>query len=153
MLDEISFNRGMLRLGQAYPDYDPAPTTVNLYYDFLKEVSPLDFEKAVNLHISTYKWFPKVSELLDAVRSLRPSARDAWSRLMAAAESGELPEMDRATAAGLTAVGGWDHIQFTEYSKLSFSFKVFEEAFQRIQDLEATAPGIEHKPQDLLEER
>jgi len=147
MPDPEIFNRGMLLLTYAYPDYDLPPTTMDLYREFLRGLSNLDFEKAVKGHILKHKWFPKVSELLDIVRSFRLTAHDAWNILLKRAEAGDEspPEIEgalAATAAGLDAVGGWQHFSTTSYKELSFAFKVFQEAFQREQDKEELLPAL-----------
>jgi len=154
MADDSIFNRGMALLMAAYPDYDCSPATMDIYREFLSHLSNLDFERAVKTHISKCKWFPKVSELLDVIRAQRPTAIDAWNFLLKAAETGAKPEMDGPTAAGLKAIGGWTYLCYTDCDKLSFSFKLFAEAFQRTQDQqEVGQAAIERQTQGLLEEK
>lgn len=134
-MDDIVFNQGMAVLSHAYPDYECSPATVDVYREFLKGLSNQEFEFAINLHTRKHKWFPKISELLDAVRTLQPSAAERWAWLNKMAErGGKQPEVDAATAAGLEAIGGWNYLRLTDVQKLSFSFKIFDEAYQRTLD-------------------
>ena len=106
-MDKQVFGRGMTILTALYPDYELKDETMELYWSFLKDLSNLDFERAVKHHISTCKWFPKVSELLDAIRDQGPTAIDIWNKLLAAAETGQKPEMDAASEKALAVLGGW----------------------------------------------
>jgi hypothetical protein len=67
-----------------------------------------------------------------------PSPREAWTRLIQAAETGQQPEMDAATAAGLAAIGGWEQFQYTEYRELEFLFKEFKAVYESAVDKSAT---------------
>ncbi len=153
MPDDVVFNQGMAVLSHAYPDYDCSPATVDVYREFLKNLSNQEFEFAINLHTRKNKWFPKISELLDAVRTLQPSAAEMWAWLKKMAAKGQKPEMDIPTAAGLEAIGGWTYLCYTDVDKLSFSFKIFEDAYKRGQDGLAGGgvPVIEHRPAQLEE--
>ena len=128
MLNEDQFLKGMAVLMAAYPDYKCTPDTVDVYRVALRNLSPQDFEKAVWVHITTLKWFPKVSELLDAIRNQGPTVIDTWNLLLAAAETGEKPELDAATEKALAVLGGWDTFQYTSYDDLQYRFKDFKSA-------------------------
>lgn len=128
MLNEEQFMKGMAVLMSAYPDYKCTPETVDVYRVALRNLSPQEFEKTVWIHITTLKWFPKVSELLAAVLNRGPSVIDTWNRLLAAAERGEKPEMDAATEKALAFIGGWEQFGLTSYDDLQFRFKDFKAA-------------------------
>ena len=128
MLNEEVFNRGMAILGAAFPDYECSPATVDVYREHLSRLGDLEFERAVRHHINTCKWFPKVSELLQAVQDQGPSAIDIWNRLLAAAETGKKPEMDAATDKALAVLGGWEVFQYTSFEDLQWKFKDFKAA-------------------------
>ena len=128
VLNEDQFLKGMAVLMSAYPDYKCTPDTVDVYRVALRNLSPQDFEKAVWVHITTLKWFPKVSELLDAIRNQGPTVIDTWNLLLAAAETGKKPEMDGATEKALAVLGGWEVFQYTSFEKLNFRFKDFKAA-------------------------
>ena len=142
-MDKQVFGRGMTILTALYPDYELKDETMELYWSFLKDLSNLDFERAVKHHISTCKWFPKVSELLDAIRDQGPTAIDIWNKLLAAAETGQKPEMDAATEKALAVLGGWEQFQYTSYDDLQFRFKDFKSALleARARDTLALAGG------------
>ena len=139
MLHDNVFHKGMALLGAAYPDYACTPETVDVYRERLCRLTDQEFEAAVYRHIDTCKWFPKISELLGAVQSLLPSAIDVWTRLIAAAEAGEKPEMDEATKKALDFIGGWEQFSITSYDDLRFIFKAFREAYLEAQDRETGA--------------
>jgi hypothetical protein len=143
VLNEDQFLKGMAVLMSAYPDYKCTPETVDVYRVALRNLSPQDFERAVWAHITTLKWFPKVSELLDAIRDQGPTPIDIWNRLLAAAETGKKPEMDAATKKALAVLGGWDQFQYTSYDDLQYRFKDFKTALleARARDTLALAGG------------
>jgi hypothetical protein len=116
----------MAVLMSAYPDYKCTPETVDVYRVALHNLSPKEFEKAVWIHITTLKWFPKVSELLDAIRDQGPSVIDTWNLLLAAAETGQKPELDAAAEKALAVLGGWDQFQYTSFEDLQWKFKDFK---------------------------
>ena len=128
VLNEDQFLKGMAVLMSAYPDYKCTADTVDVYRVALRNLSPQDFEKAVWVHITTLKWFPKVSELLDALRNQGPTPIDTWNLLLAAAETGQKPELDAATEKALAVLGGWDTFQYTPYDDLQYRFKDFRTA-------------------------
>ena len=128
MLNEDQFLKGMAVLMSAYPDYKCTPETVDVYRVALRNLSPHEFEKAVWVHITTLKWFPKVSELLDAIRDQGPTPIDIWNLLLAAAETGKKPEMDAATEKALGVLGGWERFQYLPFNELQYQFKDFRVA-------------------------
>lgn len=138
MLDRKNFLKGMGYLTAAYPDYEVKPETAEVYWERLNtRLTPQEWEAAVNRHIDACKWFPKVSELLQAVEALRPrppSAIDAWQTLMAAAPSGEEPEMDTPTRKAMNFVGGWEAICYTPTDQHPFMFARFKEAYLEAQE-------------------
>ena len=127
-MDRQVFGRGMAILTALYPDYELKDETIELYWSFLKGLGNKDFEQAVKHHISTCKWFPKVSELLQAVQDRGPTVIDIWHRLLHAAETGVLPELDEPSRLALAAIGGWDNFQYTLYDDLQWRFKDFKAA-------------------------
>ena len=142
-MDRLIFGRGMTILTALYPDYELKDETMDLYWSFLKDLGNKDFEQAIKRHISTCKWFPKVSELLDAIRAQEPTPIDIWNRLLAAAETGKEPEMDAATRKAMGAVGGWEAFQYTSCDELHFRFKDFRAVLleSRAQDTLKLAGG------------
>jgi hypothetical protein len=150
VLSEEQFLKGMAVLMSAYPDYKCTADTVDVYRVVLRNLSPQEFEKAVWVHITTLKWFPKVSELLDAVQGLKPSPIDAWNRLLAAAKTGKKPDMDAATEWALASLGGWEVFQYTSYEDLKFRLKDFKEAYLEAQH-HLGRPEIGHQPVPQLE--
>lgn len=127
-MDKGIFGRGMTILTALYPDYELKDETMELYWSFLKDLSNVEFERAVKHHVSTCKWFPKVSELLAAVQDQGPTPIDIWNRLLAAAEMGTEPEMDEPTRKALAVLGGWERFQYTPFEELNFRFKDFKAA-------------------------
>ncbi len=150
MLTEKQFMKGMGILMNAYPDYECTPGTVDIYRERLRpRLTPQEWEAAVNRHIDTCKWFPKVSELLQAAQELLPSPLEIWNRLIAAAEDGEEnPEMDDAIRQAIAVIGGWEEFSRTSYDSLHYRFKEFKAAFlearaQERQSLKKFTPDIE----------
>lgn len=127
-MDREVFKRGMLILSALYPDYPLKEETMGGYWKFMQHMSNLEFERAVKHHVSTCKWFPKVSELLEAVQTQGPTVIDIWNRLRSAAETGVEPEMDGPTRKALEAIGGWEHLQYAPYDDLQWRFKDFKSA-------------------------
>ena len=146
MPSDAVFNKGMAILGAAYPDYECSPATVDIYRERLQKLSDLDFERAVYHHIDTCKWFPKVSELLQASRAHQPTPIDVWNRLLRAAEAGQEPELTGPEAAALSAIGGWETFQITSFDDLHFRFKDFRVALLEVRARENLAlAGSEQK--------
>jgi len=129
MLSEEVFLTGMKRLSDAWPDFPLGKGTTELYRERLDRLSDREFTFAINWHLDTGKWFPRISELIDATQALQPSVIDIWNRLIAAAEIGQEPEMDGPTKIALEAIGGWEHFQYTLYDDLHWQFKDFKVAF------------------------
>ena len=127
-MDREVFLRGMGVLTACYPDYELKEETGETYWDFLRDLNNLDFERAVKHHVSTCKWFPKVSELLNALQNQGPTPIDIWNRLLAAAETGQKPELDAATEKALAALGGWEVFQYAPFDELQWRFKDFKTA-------------------------
>jgi hypothetical protein len=136
-MDREVCRKGMVLLSALFPDYPLKDETMEGYWQFLQHLTNLDFERAVKHHISTCKWFPKVSELLDALRNQGPTPIDIWNRLIAAAEMGTEPEMDEPTKTALAVLGGWERFQYTPFEELNYRFKDFKSAL-----LEARARGL-----------
>jgi hypothetical protein len=146
-MDREVFGRGMAILTSCYPDYDLKDETTDSYWEFLRHLSNLDFERAVKRHVTTCKWFPKVSEILQAVQDHLPTPIDVWNRLIAAAEAGEEPEIESATEKALAFIGGWDQFIVTSYDDLHFRYKGFREAYLEALGQESNRPQqVEHKP-------
>jgi hypothetical protein len=146
MLSDYVFLTGMKRLTDAFPDYSLADGTVELYRERLEHLTDMEFEDAVNRHIDTYKWFPKVSELLATQRAARPTARESWQRLLTTADqTGEKPEdLTPAEKRALEAIGGWETFSFMPFDSLRFAFRDFEKVFNEAQsagDLPAIGQG------------
>ena len=142
-MDRQIFGQGMAVLTGLYPDYELKDATMELYWSFLKGMENRDFERAVQHHVKTCKWFPKVSELLDAIRDQGPTVIDIWNRLLAAAETGQKPELDAATEKALAAIGGWEVFQYAPFDELQWRFKDFKAALleSRARDTLALVSG------------
>lgn len=145
-MNEQTFAQGMALLSASYPDYPVRDETTEVYWSFLKDMDNLDFEWAVKRHISQSSWFPKISELLKAAQERLPTPIDVWNGLIAAAEDGVKPEMDRATEKALAVIGGWEEFSRTPYDSLHYRFKDFKAAF-----LEARA-SQEHETVEMQPE-
>jgi len=129
MLDQEFFKKCMGILTAAYLDYEFKPDTMEIYRQTLINLTDVELERAIWVHVTTRKWFPKISELLDAVREQHPSPIEIWQELITAAERGQKPELDEATEKALTAIGGWEVFQFTPYAELQFKYKDFRIAY------------------------
>lgn len=142
-MDREIFKRGILLMSALYPDYPLKEETMEGYWQFLQHLNNRDFERAVKAHISQNKWFPKVSELLDAIRDQGPTAIDTWNLLLAAAETGKKPELDAAIEKALAVLGGWERFQYTPFDELQYRFKDFKGALleARARDTLALAGG------------
>jgi hypothetical protein len=151
MLNEEVFHKGIALLMAAYPDYECSSATVDVYRERLCRLTDKEFEAAVYRHIDTCKWFPKISELLEAAHALLPSPIDVWNRLIVAAEAGEKPEMEYATERALAFIGGWEQFCTTPYDNLRYSFGSFKEAYREAQEQGKICPGISHLPMPQLE--
>ncbi|CAO0822452.1 conserved hypothetical protein [Desulfarculales bacterium] len=138
------FKKGMLVLTALYPDYALKEGTMDGYWEFLQHLGPREFELAVKSHISKHKWFPKVSELLEAGQPLEPDPQEIWAGLIAWAEADIKPELDFATQRALdTVCGGWGKFKVTPYDELKFLFKNFKEAHLH-------ARAVQKRGQELL---
>lgn len=141
-MDRETFAKGMFILQAAYEkqlDQD----TMEVYFSFLNHLTPAQLERAARQHIAKSGWFPKISELLGAVKNDLPTPIDVWNRLLAAAADGTKPEMDAATERALASIGGWDQFQYIDQDSLRFRFKDFKEALLEGRDREGTVPEIE----------
>lgn len=151
MKDEV-FYKGMAKLGAAYPDYECSASTVEVYRDMLQRLSDLEFEAAVNHHILTHKWFPKISELAVAAQVSLPTPIEVWNSLITAAERNQYqkPEMDAATERALRAVGGWERFTMTYSDELKWLFKEFKEVYLAAREQDAGGrPELGQPPPQL----
>jgi hypothetical protein len=125
-MTEETFIQGMYRLGLQWREHEMPEDAVALYRERLSRLTDREFEKAVNHCLDTCTFFPKISELLKAVADQGPSVIDTWNRLLAAAETGQKPELDAATETALAVLGGWDQFQYTSFEDLQWKFKDFK---------------------------
>jgi hypothetical protein len=151
MMSEEVFMKGMAVLAAAYPDYVLKTETMGVYREFLQHLTPEQFGRAAKRHIARSPYFPKVSEILQAVREDLPSALEAWNMLWTAAERGKKPELDAATERALTFIGGWEAMQYTDCNELRFRFKDFERAYQEGQTQELEKLSGRQEPVAALE--
>ena len=132
-MDKKQFLDGMDKLTAAYPDYPLSEQTLALYFEDLGNLSPQDWDHAITLHRRQFKWFPKISELLGHVLTLRnagrPSAAERWGQLLVLASRGAPAPTDTPTVRALLTVGGWDAFQFSPVDDLNFRRKEFERVY------------------------
>ena len=137
MLNEELFLKGMAILAAAYPETPCTRETMKVYETVLNEVGFTDkqFERVIWKHIKTKKWFPKISELIEANK---PSTLDFWNRLILAAEAGEKPDdLDPAVESALGLLGGWEQFSRTPYDELIRRYK----DFKNVLETSPAAPG------------
>jgi hypothetical protein len=127
-MTEETFIQGMYRLGLQWRDHEMPEDAVALYRERLSRLSDREFGNAVNHCLDTCLWFPKISELLKAVADQGPTVIDTWNLLIAAAETGQKPELDAATEKALATIGGWEVFQYTSFDNLGYHFKDFRAA-------------------------
>ena len=127
-MTEETFIKGMYRLGLQWRDHEMPEDAVALYRERLSRLTDREFERAVNHCLDTCTFFPKISELLRAVQDQGPTVIDTWNLLLAAAETGQKPELDAATEKALGVLGGWEAFQYTPLDDLQFRFKDFKGA-------------------------
>jgi hypothetical protein len=129
MINNVAFDRGMAVLMASFPDYPVTPETLKVYQTALNDVGFTDvqFERVIWNHIKTKKWFPKISELIEANK---PSTLEIWNRLILAAEAGEKPDLDPAVKSALGLLGGWEQFSRTPYTELHRRYKDFKEALE-----------------------
>jgi hypothetical protein len=155
-MEKTTFALGMKKLSDAHPEREVTKDTYEVYWERLQGLTDEEFQVAVAFALDTMKYFPKISELLDAVHYHKPTARDAWNFLIECAENGRSPEavlgsIGPALKAGLAAIGGFESFQFTDFKELKFMFKDFKEAFERTMAQGPVAlPAPEQK---MLEEK
>jgi hypothetical protein len=118
----------MARLGLQWRDHEMPPEAVALYRERLSRLTDREFEIAINHCLDNCIFYPKIAELLKAVQDQGPTPIDIWNRLIAAAEMGQVPEMDEPTKKALAVLGGWERFQYTPYEELNFRFKDFKAA-------------------------
>jgi len=136
-MDKVTFIKGMVILGEAY-EKEVGDNLLEVYYQFLNHLTPEQLEKAARRHIARSPFFPKVSDLLQAVLEDSPSAIDLWNRLISAAADGqEKPELDAAGERALAFIGGWHHFKYMPYDDLKFRFKDFKGALLEGREKEA----------------
>ena len=147
MIRNEIFDRGMAVLMAAYPDYPVTPETLKVYQTALNDAgfTDLQFERVVWGHLKTKKWFPKISELIEANK---PTVLDLWNHLILAAESGEKPaDLDPVVEMALSLLGGWEQFSRTPYAELHRRYKDFKEA------VESAASTHIHQEVQQLEHR
>ena len=128
-MDREQFAAAMFILGAAY-ERQLNQDAMEVYYSFLKHLSPEKLEAAARRHISRSSYFPKINELLEASRENQPSPIEAWQQLIVAAKDGEKdPNMDSPTRQALAFIGGWEAFNMLTYDDLKFRFKDFQTAY------------------------
>ena len=135
-MDKGLFLVGMKKLGDAHPERLVTEDTMEVYWERLQELPDEEFQRGVAFCLDNLKYFPKISEILEAALT---TAREAWAYLIKCAEKGADPCMDTATINALDAIGGWEVFQFTDYKDLKFMFKDFKEAYDRAITQQKTA--------------
>ena len=97
---------------------------------------------AVVHHVQNNKWFPAVSELLDAVRDLTreggpaPSAEEAWAEVVATLSSEKPPDeySHPAIQSAYERMGGpawWRQLGQADSGSLPFMAKRFQECYSK----------------------
>ena len=79
MATKQAIAKAMIVLGAAYPRFAVPPETARLYADFLADLPDCLLMAAVQHHVATSKWFPKVKELRQAAVDLLAQAQDVRS--------------------------------------------------------------------------
>jgi len=70
----------ILAATQDYYDKQVSQSSADIYWKGLVDVSLDDFRNAMNHHIRTNKFMPKVADILDAVPSPWPNPEEAWNQ-------------------------------------------------------------------------
>lgn len=133
MLTKELFLLGMGKLQAGFEKKGLDPDVVEVYWERVQGMDPQEWELAVNVCLDSHKFFPKISELLEAAQVDRPTPEEIWGKLLVAAEDGgeEPPEwVDEPTKKALLALGGWENFTYTNYDDLRFLAKTFKEIYQ-----------------------
>ena len=132
-MDKKDFFDEMDKLAAAYPDYPLSDETLAIYFEDLGHLDFKEFFQAIKVHRLQRKWFPKISEILEAVLTLRnagrPSAAERWGQLLVLASKGAPAPTDIPTVRALSTVGGWYEFQYANVDDLNFRRKEFERTY------------------------
>lgn len=130
----------MAYLVGAYPNYDLKPETLKTYLDFLGGKRPEVVMAAVRRHIERNKWFPSVSELLEAVRAAEIELRQQAPAVM----QDELLEMQRLEdifyQEGLVASEDW--MALIGRLEAAGRYQLLERANKRLQEFERAGEAV-----------
>ena len=144
-MNKEQFTKGFIILTRAYPKQEIPKGTAEVYFNALnrRQVTPTEYEAAVNACIDTLKFFPSIAEILDAVPKL--SAEEAWERVMGLAAWGDNADMlTYPERRALAIFGGLERFGMTSYEDLNRRWRDFKSAY----DDAITNP---HSDQDRIE--
>jgi hypothetical protein len=118
---------------------------VDLYWQAMQHWSIGEFKAAAQHLLGTCAFFPTPKEFEDLRRAGRPTAGEAWAKVVAAARRGggtDDPLLERAVAA----MGGWLVIRMSDEDKLHFLERRFAEHYAEIQDATDTREAVPMLP-------
>lgn len=95
---------------------------MEIYIQHLMHLSPSVLQGAANLCVQKCKFFPRVSELVDAAASIqgqddKPTASESWGivkRQMFKVGTNGDPDVDDVTWRTIEALGGWKNLCLSE---------------------------------------
>ena len=127
------FSAAYAKLCMAF-NQEAAEGQMAVYYDFLKDYPMEKIIDAVNIIVGTKKFFPKVSEIIEILRSnIAAEAEEAWNQALRSAEvAGRLP-ISNAVARALNAVGGMIKLRDCPTDDLHWLRKEFIDAYSNLQ--------------------
>lgn len=122
-----------LEVLQTYYRHELSDTELRIYLAALAPWEPERLKQAVQRVLATSRWFPRLSELAEAVGgSETDAAVDAWSRLTRAIVSvGRYQSVDfgEAENAAIADMGGWIKLCQMAEREMPFAEKRFKTAY------------------------
>ena len=131
MLTKDQFTKGFVILTRAYPRQEIPKGTADVYFSALnrRQVTPTEYEDAVNACIDTLKWFPTIAEIIAAIP--KPSAEEAWEKVMQLAARGDNEDLlTYPERRALAIFGGLNRFGLTPYEDLNRRWRDFKSAYQ-----------------------
>ena len=140
----------------------PEPTTVEIYFNVLKDLQIDQVEAAVIglLKDRVYTGFPLPAHIRGKVRVQgKPTAVEGWAKVMKCLEGGPIP-IDPVITKTVANLGGYEKLGLTSYDQLVWVGKDFERLYDTLDERrdihELPEPGekkgVKHRDMNELNE-
>lgn len=133
-IDSKRFRSMLAGMGRMYGQ-ELDQLVLDAYWLALGDWSLDDFEAGARQLMQTAKFMPRPADFHELRKAGRPTAGEAWSKILECARAGyDEPQLDIPAKRALAAIGGIGAVMRSETDKTHFLEKRFAEHFGAMQD-------------------